>query len=103
MHYYVVSHHANKSLRCHNDIDDARMDILKELYVGLQAYMPREDVYDIREVTGVMHEASCLDPIGSYIDEYADMAVVGYRGRSWHIDECNNVTCTDDVRGIFDW
>lgn len=97
MHYFVCSQRG--SGKCHEDIDDARHEIIEDLVAGIKDAVKRNDTYDVLQLSKLMVDACSLESRPRWDDDYSsDYRIHFDSDHHWTIEECTSYTCTDTVK-----
>lgn len=95
MHYFVSSHNGNG--KCHENVDDARQEVLEDLVSGIKDAVSRRDMWDATAIAKLMIEACDMEALADGEDS-GDYTLRFDADHHWTIEMCKNYTCTDTVK-----
>lgn len=95
MHFFVSS--ARGSGKCHENVDDARQEVLEDLVSGIKDAVARRDMWDATAIAKLMVEACGLGVRPKWEDS-GDYTLRFDQEHYWTIEECASYTCSDTVK-----
>lgn len=94
-HYFVDSARGNG--KCHDDIDDARQEIILDLIDGIKDAVKRGDMWDTAAISKLLVEACKLEAADRDI-YHSEERLEFDSNHHWSIQQCHSYSCTDTVK-----